>query len=466
MNTQPIEIHTFRAHGRTFALDVKRSLSFEVDDMVADILHLYDHMDAEAIVQHLSGKYGADKLTEAIEEIEQLVGVKVPSFIPPSDVAISNVNLSAVLSCNLRCAYCRSREVREHLRSRRMSEETVKQALDFFAPYLAKSRGDLGVFFALSGEPLLDFPLFTFVVECCEELGQALGRKVGCTFTTNGTLLSEEAMAFVRERNIPVQVSLDGPRHIHDAMRRFPDGSGTYDGIVDNLANVGDGIRRVEATLTGANPDVVGIMSHLIELGFAVIALRPVIASYDEPFAINPETIEGVKEGYTEYAHFVAERVLSREESIFAAINPVDFFGRFLIRVALGKKIFYRCPAGKSVIVVTPDGGMYPCDAFIGLDECRIGTIATGLDEAHRQRFLRLDVDHKASCMHCWARYFCGGGCYAAAQVINGCIEEPDSVRCELVKHLIELAMSVCGDLTDRDPDAYAWLCERAEQSR
>lgn len=464
-------LHTFCMDGRTFVLDVNHCLSFEVvDDVVADILVQYKDTDAEDIIQYLDGKYEPDKLTQTIEAIEWINDLRKsgpsPPYAPPPDFGISNINLSAVLSCNLRCTYCRARSSIGRSKIQRMSKETVKQVLDFFAPYLARSKGNIGVFFALSGEPLLDFPLFTFLVRCCEELEQTLSRKVGCTFTTNGTLLSDEVMAFVREQNIPVQVSLDGPRDIHDAMRPFPDGTGTYDVIMDNLASVGNGIQSVEATLTGANPDVVGIITHLIELGFTSIALRPVIAPYDESFAINPETIERVKEGYTEYAYFLAERIVDRDEAILAAINPVDFFGRFLLRVALRTKIPYRCPGGKSVVVVAPDGGIYPCDAFIDLDECRMGTIATGVDEVHRQRFLELDVDHKASCKHCWARYFCGGGCYAAAQVINSQIESPDPVRCELVKHLIELAILVCGNLRDQDPEAYLWLREKAEQTQ
>jgi len=52
------------------------------------------------------------------------------------------------------------------------------------------------------------------------------------TIQTNGVLLDEEWCRFLHDNNFLVGLSVDGPRHLHDAYRRDKGGNGTFDKVM------------------------------------------------------------------------------------------------------------------------------------------------------------------------------------------------------------------------------------------
>ena len=64
----------------------------------------------------------------------------------------------------------------------------------------------------MGGEPLLNFSTIKHIVDFWENIKiQFPGRKVTFSFTTNGTLFTPEIIEYVKEKQIGVTVSLDGP---------------------------------------------------------------------------------------------------------------------------------------------------------------------------------------------------------------------------------------------------------------
>ena len=53
-------------------------------------------------------------------------------------------------------------------------------------------------------------------------------------------------------------------------------------------------------------------------------------------------------------------------------------------------------------------------------------------------------------CKDCWARYICGGECFAVSYIQNKSLNKPVSVMCRLKKHLAKLSI-------------YFWLCMKYE---
>ena len=89
------------------------------------------------------------------------------------------------------------------------------------------------------------------------------------------------------------------------------------------------------------------------------------------------------------------------------------------------------------MVGVTINGDIYPCHRFAGQEDMRMGNIAEykidGLNDYHRA-----GVDQLPVCRSCWARYFCGGGCFYRNKAINGNIYRPDELDCREEKALIE----------------------------
>lgn len=117
------------------------------------------------------------------------------------------------------------------------------------------------------------------------------------------------------------------------------------------------------------------------------------------------------------------------------------------------EKQIYRCGAGKWIVGVDTNGDLYPCGPMIGLQGCKIGSVFTGIDESAK-RFYEEDllVTRKLICKVCWARYMCGGGCYQAAFLANGGAHLPDPWDCELIQHLIQLAIHLVACLQQNRP--------------
>lgn len=133
-------------------------------------------------------------------------------------------------ACNLRCVYCY-----ESFELKRMQPAVVaglKTLLERRAPTL--DRLTLSWF---GGEPLLARDIVEDVLSVVGRLrSDHPGLTVTSDMTTNGLLLSPSTL--VRLANLGVseyQVSLDGPKHLHDLKRVHPGGAPTFDRIWANL---------------------------------------------------------------------------------------------------------------------------------------------------------------------------------------------------------------------------------------
>lgn len=67
--------------------------------------------------------------------------------------------------------------------------------------------------------------------------------------------------------------------------------------------------------------------------------------------------------------------------------------------------------------------------------------------------------------MRGWARYLCGGVCYYADALVNSDHRIPNSVKCELIRRLIEIAVWMLSELRERNPCALQRLVESVFRS-
>ncbi|MBV6457798.1 MAG: hypothetical protein HONBIEJF_00918 [Fimbriimonadaceae bacterium] len=140
------------------------------------------------------------------------------------------LTIAPTVACNLRCTYC----FQEHP-DRRMSEVDRMHILKHVDCNLHKGTY-LGVTW-FGGEPLLELAQ---VMELAGELRE-LARDRACRyshhFISNGLLLREEAISLIASFGdlTSIQVTLDGPKDIHDARRLRAGGQGTFDKILCNL---------------------------------------------------------------------------------------------------------------------------------------------------------------------------------------------------------------------------------------
>ena len=115
-----------------------------------------------------------------------------------------------------------------------MSWDTAKKAIDFFLKRNIELPEIIIGFYG--GEPLLEFDLIKKCVEYVESIVE--GKKVFFNITTNGTLLTDEVVDFFVEKDFKLSISLDGSQKEHDVNRKFRDGSGSFNTIINNIKRI------------------------------------------------------------------------------------------------------------------------------------------------------------------------------------------------------------------------------------
>jgi radical SAM protein with 4Fe4S-binding SPASM domain len=92
-----------------------------------------------------------------------------------------------------------------------------------------------------------------------------------------------------------------------------------------------------------------------------------------------------------------------------------------------------RCPAGTTKLGIMPDGSVYPCNLFFGLQEFRLGNILTDPFERIWRHpalsFFRTFAGNPCSRMSCSLHSACHGGCPAHSLMLCGSVGAPDP-RC------------------------------------
>ncbi|MFO1415049.1 MAG: anaerobic sulfatase maturase [Burkholderiales bacterium] len=122
-------------------------------------------------------------------------------------------------ACNLGCRYCFYLS-KEHLDGGiglgHMDDEVLER---FVRDYIASVTADEVVFSWQGGEPtLLGLPFFEKVVALQRRYAKP-GQRVENDLQTNGTLLDDDWVRFLRQHGFLVGLSIDGPQDVHDAMR-------------------------------------------------------------------------------------------------------------------------------------------------------------------------------------------------------------------------------------------------------
>ena len=452
-------IHQYRSNGYNIVMDINSGAVHIVDDVVYDVLPLLEEKKREEdILAVLSGKYSEEAVREALSECRELEEAGVLFTEDVYENAIENFShrptvvkalcLHIAHDCNLACRYCFAEEGEYHGRRALMSFEVGKQALDFLIAN-SGNRRDLEVDF-FGGEPLMNWQVVKDLVKYGREQEKKHGKNFRFTLTTNGVLLDDEVMEFCNREMANVVLSIDGRKEVHDFMRPFRKGKGSYDLIVPKFRKFAESRNQdryyVRGTFTRHNLDFAKDVLHLADLGFKQISVEPVVALPEEEYALREEDIPQICE---EYDRLAAEMIKRHREG-----NEFNFF-HFMIDLTGGPCVYKRlsgCGSGTEYLAVTPWGDFYPCHQFVGEEAFLMGNVFDGLKASELQEeFKGCNVYAKEKCRNCFAKFYCSGGCAANAYKFHGSINDAYDVGCELQRKRIECAVMIKAALAEED---------------
>ena len=443
-------VHQYKNNGYDIVLDVNSGAIHVVDDVTYDVIALYEGHTREEIVNSLRERYPETEVEEALDEVQMLVDNEelftkdtYENYImdfKKRPTVVKALCLHIAHDCNLACQYCFAEEGEYHGRRALMSFEVGKKALDFLIAN-SGNRRNLEVDF-FGGEPLMNWQVVKDFVAYGREQEKLHDKKFRFTLTTNGVLLNDEVMEFCNREMGNVVLSIDGRKEVHDKMRPFRKGAGSYDLIVPKFQQFAESRHQdkyyVRGTFTHYNLDFSEDVLHLADLGFKQISVEPVVAEPKEPYAIREEDLPKLFEEYDKLAVEMIRRHKSGED--------FNFF-HFMIDLEGGPCVAKRlsgCGSGTEYLAVTPWGDFYPCHQFVGNEKFLLGNVDEGiLNTDIRDEFKCCNVYAKEKCRKCFARFYCSGGCAANAYNFSGDICGAYDIGCELQKKRIECAIMI-----------------------
>ncbi|MBN1543867.1 radical SAM protein, partial [Candidatus Woesearchaeota archaeon] len=134
------------------------------------------------------------------------------------------------LRCNQQCVYCHSSAKKEG-KEFDMTPETAAKVVEFIISVPKKT---LNIEIQ-GGEGLLNLERIKQIHDYAKDLARAKNKKINFSIVTNATLLNDEILSWVKENDIRLTTSLDGPINVHNKSRITKDGVGTYDAVLDKI---------------------------------------------------------------------------------------------------------------------------------------------------------------------------------------------------------------------------------------
>lgn len=363
-----------------------------------------------------------------------------------AEAPIKSMCLNISHDCNLRCEYCFAAQGDFGHGRKLMPFEVGKAAIDFLIKHSA-NRHNLELDF-FGGEPLMNLDVVKKVVEYARSIEKEHNKNFRFTMTTNGILLDDDSIDFINREMSNVVLSLDGRKEVNDRLRPTVNKKGSYDIIVPKyqklVAERGDKEYYVRGTFTKYNLDFTDDVMHLNELGFDQISVEPVVTDPELPYALTESDLPAIAEEYEKLSKILIERKK----------NGTSFnFFHFMIDLDQGPCAIKRlrgCSCGNEYVAVTPEGDIYPCHQFVGMDEWKMGSVLDdSIDHKMKKMFSKANIYSKEECADCWAKFYCSGGCNANNMQYNNTIFKPHKLSCALEQKRLECAIMIKAALAD-----------------
>jgi uncharacterized protein len=329
----------------------------------------------------------------------------------------NRVKATAVLNldCNLACPYC----YEDRFRGKKyMSPETARLLVKHVVGEQMDRGREVGIDF-YGGEPLLSLSLLKEIARPLRQAADSRGTRFSFHLVTNGTLLTRAVVDELLPLGLAgAQVTLDGPRDVHDRQRPFVSGNGSFDTIAANIAAGCDLISlQITGNYTRENfREFPRLLDHFLAQGITPEKLRMVQFSPVMPKSgrtAGPDTAGGciatTEPWVAEAAPFLRGETLRRG---FASYKPtmaacaIEFEKDFIVKY---------------------DGTLYKCPVFMGYPELCVGTLADGITDYAVSHNLALWQNDE--CLDCAYLPLCFGGCRFLTYQRTGAMDEVDCRR-------------------------------------
>jgi uncharacterized protein len=303
----------------------------------------------------------------------------------------------------------------------------------------------------IGGEPTLSEDVLEFSCRYAREAAQRNGAmQPSFGMISNGVRISDRLMAIIREYEIQVTFSLDGPKKVNDLVRIRHDNTGTFDAVTANVRRYREFLpdkAQVECTVTQAHRAAGLSLTEVLDFCANELGVdEPHIAAAGMPAQnpLSPYRQSGMREEFIAAAEASMDTLLLGDRGGRKG-GKLDVVASMVHRLATRNPKPIMCPAGMSQIVVDSFGDIYPCWMFAGNAEHAMGNILR--DDVQGPKALKV-VDRvernsktaNAFCSTCYARSVCSA-CIGNNHNSTGKLEDPSPDFCDTVRGTLRVVV-------------------------
>lgn len=238
--------------------------------------------------------------------------------------------------CNWNCSYCFQRK-----RLRTLDRGLLSEACAFFYPRLG--RRPLVSFYG--GEPLLAFEAMGQAVEDFQRLSRPSGRRLRFSITTNGSLMTDDRLAYLDQNSFEVLLSFDGLAQEHGRK------AGSFRSTLALLEKLLDRRRLRVMTNSVFTPRTVGLLADSLQL-IAESGVRDIRWTISSGSSWTPRAVSHLFEQVERLRRWLL-RFYEKEGRV-----PLTDF------LPSGRSGVFCCSAGRDRMTLAADGNLWGCYLF------------------------------------------------------------------------------------------------------
>ena len=321
--------------------------------------------------------------------------------------------------CNLQCGYCYAKEARSNIK---LSTENVRIIVDRILSNHFRSQKLFS--FIGGGEPTIDWDLLTWSIEYIRQ--HQKHDNVLISVTTNGTLLNEERIIWLKEHKVDIGLSFDILPEIQNKNRPFKDGQGSFEKINQTirLLHEHDLYFRIRATISD---EAVGLMPQMIKF---------IRDNYPFISHVQLEPIQDKQQNTSLYYDKFIKNFIEAYE--IGSRSGIEVYNMITQSIATTKMQFCR-----GEFCLTPDGSIVGCQRYSSkrdrlFSKFKYGGISDGqvcIDDDSYRLVNNLFSEKLPQCVTCFAKYHCAGMCTAVCSDLS---QDQLLEHCRFSKQLIK----------------------------
>jgi len=419
-------IKTIRSPRNYYFYDVNRDTIVQINRNIYDYLNKKNEFDVLPFEDQL---YINKLLADGYLSSKHFTKIEHPNT-KDLDYQLANrceqLILQVTQSCNLVCYYCpyanKSNGIlqRDHS-NKMMSWEIAKSCIDFYAAHSSDNEdANIGFY---GGEPLIAFDLIKKCVEYIED--SFLGKDIHFGITTNGTLVTDEIIAFFHEHNFNITFSIDGPKSVHDVNRKSVDGSGSFDSAINSMKRLvekyGNQAKSKISINMVFNPvnDVDEVISLFNDPFFMVNPINVMSGLAEDDFLEKDIKITEAYQAKMRYQYFLGFLDYLNIVDGLKISPPIKSYFYSLEKAYLSYKNPSLelpdvgapggpCIPGQRRIFSDVNGVFYPCERVSEVSEVmKIGDIRQGFNLKKAKAILNIGQITSEECINCFAAIHC-----------------------------------------------------------